>query len=56
MSARRAVALVARREITQRVREKSFLVSMGVFVLPAAALLLYRLLPAAQAKPTVAAR
>jgi ABC-2 type transport system permease protein len=29
---RRAVALVARREITQRVREKSFLVSMGVTV------------------------
>jgi ABC-2 type transport system permease protein len=29
---RRAVALVARREITQRVREKSFLVSMGVSV------------------------
>jgi ABC-2 type transport system permease protein len=29
---RQAVALVARREITQRVREKSFLVSMGVTV------------------------
>jgi ABC-2 type transport system permease protein len=29
-SARRAVALVARREITERVREKSFLVSTGV--------------------------
>jgi hypothetical protein len=30
---RAAVALVARREITQRVREKSFLVSMGVTAL-----------------------
>ena len=27
---REAVALVARREVTQRLREKSFLISMGV--------------------------
>lgn len=29
---RPAIALVARREVTQRIREKSFLVSMGVTV------------------------
>jgi len=30
---RQAVALVARREVTQRLREKSFLISMGVTTL-----------------------